>query len=752
MFPKTYTSKRRSLISNCIGRYNYYKHGPLARVELGNDKVQGIDYAYTLQGWIKGVNSETLDSIRDMGRDGDTTAANLNRFFAKDVFGYTLNYFTGDYSAITASNFIAGKNNLSNLSADAPGLYNGNISSMVTAITNPTTGKAWPQLTAYHYDQLNRITQMKAFDSINFTSNAWVGTNYTGKYFNSFTYDPNGNIETATAYNRAGVAIDNQDYRYQTRSGHKVSNRLYAINDSATTTSGNDLLNQLAFDTTTATINTVNNYSYDEIGELKSNKQDSIDEIKWTVYGKIKSVTRTPGCHKYNLKFDYSPDGNRIAKHVYKSDNTWVSSEYYVKDAQGNLMTAYKYTYDDVMQTSSFKLTEQHIYGSSAVGIDRTEIELIAAPPAGSVFTHVLGNKQYSGSNHLGNTLAAFTDRKIQHSDGNGNVAYFTSEIVESNDYSAFGGLLTERTFNKGEFPNSFNGKRDDPEMGDWQDYGKRMYSPWMRRFATVDRLSDDYPWFTPFQFAGNSPIAFTDLEGAEPQWFVDIAKLFGYDVAINQTHYDDVAKEAEYQSNMANRRKAFENVSNDMQKIYDAQKSAFSLIPGMSSIYSIFENKYGEAVSYAVFDILGAGLIDGGNILLKNIGINLPATTKTLKAAFNGEGENVLKGIVKKTENLADHLDAKHILAAAGDILGNAIKIGEKEYDHLSEVKYALKGLGNRIEELNKAIKSGTLTDDVLKEAERIRSGLQKQKDKIQNILNKAEKHAKNLEQGAAK
>lgn len=51
---------------------NYYPHGPLARVEYGNadNKVQGIDYAYTLQGWIKGINSTTLDSLRDMGKDG----------------------------------------------------------------------------------------------------------------------------------------------------------------------------------------------------------------------------------------------------------------------------------------------------------------------------------------------------------------------------------------------------------------------------------------------------------------------------------------------------------------------------------------------------------------------------------------------------------------------------------------------------------------------------------------------------------
>ena len=33
--------------------YLYYAHGPLARVELGEYHVQGLDYYYNLQGWFK---------------------------------------------------------------------------------------------------------------------------------------------------------------------------------------------------------------------------------------------------------------------------------------------------------------------------------------------------------------------------------------------------------------------------------------------------------------------------------------------------------------------------------------------------------------------------------------------------------------------------------------------------------------------------------------------------------------------------
>jgi hypothetical protein len=42
-------------------------HGPLARTEIGQHKVQGVDYAYTLHGLLKNVNSGTLNETREMG-------------------------------------------------------------------------------------------------------------------------------------------------------------------------------------------------------------------------------------------------------------------------------------------------------------------------------------------------------------------------------------------------------------------------------------------------------------------------------------------------------------------------------------------------------------------------------------------------------------------------------------------------------------------------------------------------------------
>ena len=61
--------------------------------------------------------------------------------------------------------------------------------------------------------------------------------------------------------------------------------------------------------------------------------------------------------------------------------------------------------------------------------------------------------------------------------------------------------------------------------------------------------------------------------------------------------------------------------------------------------------------------------------------------------------------------------------------------------YQHMTEVTNALNGLRNQLVKLNKLINSGDLGEDVLKAAESLRSQVQKQKDQIQNVLNKAKK-----------
>ena len=68
-----------------------------------------------------------------------------------------------------------------------------------------------------------------------------------------------------------------------------------------------------------------------------------------------------------------------------------------------------------------------------------------------------------------------------------------------------------------------FGGVEKDDEIagaGNSLSFLFRNYDPRLGRFKSVDPLAPQYPFYNPYHFAGNSPIAFIDLEGLEPSYF----------------------------------------------------------------------------------------------------------------------------------------------------------------------------------------------------------------------------------------
>lgn len=66
-----------------------------------------------------------------------------------------------------------------------------------------------------------------------------------------------------------------------------------------------------------------------------------------------------------------------------------------------------------------------------------------------------------------------------------------------------------------------FNGQEKDNEIkgtGNSLSFLYRIYDSRLGKFLSVDPLTKTYPWYTPYQFAGNRPIDCIDVEGAEPQ------------------------------------------------------------------------------------------------------------------------------------------------------------------------------------------------------------------------------------------
>lgn len=516
-------------------KYFYYAHGPLARAEYGKNQVQGVDYAYTLQGWIKGVNSNSLESSRDMGQDGLNDTSNLNQYFGEDAFGYTLGYYAGDYKAISGLKWSSVTNRFeaqtagAQFEAERDDLFNGNISHMVTSIVQTDTtgaGTADVQITkplanAYNYDQLNRLKKSLSFNNIDIPNNLWEssGQAVSNMYENTFTYDANGNILTQNRFDEAGVKFENMDYRYKKDgSGNMIQNRLYHVNDSASSgLETDDIDDQGAFVSTEATINAVNNYRYDEIGNLVADSTEQIDTIKWTVYGKIKEIKRASGSSKKNLIFDYDASGNRISKQVLTSANVWENTTYYTRDAQGNVMSTYKQEVID--STMSFKLNEQHLYGSSRIGMVNPEREMIGADTLNEFAFDTLNKRQYELSNHLGNVLTTISDRKVALDTNADNYTdYLQADIVSNNDYSAFGSPMPGRKFNGSAYRYGFNGKEKDDEInnidGAYDDFGARMYDSRLGRFFSTDAKFTETPYLSPYNALENCPILNIDPDG----------------------------------------------------------------------------------------------------------------------------------------------------------------------------------------------------------------------------------------------
>uniref|UniRef100_UPI0025B8D958 DUF6443 domain-containing protein n=1 Tax=Flavobacterium sp. UBA7682 TaxID=1946560 RepID=UPI0025B8D958 len=378
--------------------YEYYEHGPLARVVTGDKKVQGTDFAYTLQGWLKTVNSENLStSNKDMGGDGNHVS--------KDAFGFSLSYFENDYSArhqgTNDAHFVSVNSGI----GTSP-LYNGNINKMITSVRGVNEEILPTQINLYTYDQLNRIFEMNTYSGTQHEASFASQTSYKSDY----SYDKNGNLQTL---NRTApkllepdnpatevmASMDNFSYHYK-----PFTNKLRHVYDNPllSTDFEEDIDNQED-----------DNYKYDEIGQLIKDESEHISNIEWRVDGKVKSINKHDG--REFINFFYDGLGNRVAKQVTAERRRPVTT-HYARDAQGNVMGVYKLALNNVSAGSmengqtDYRLQEHHIYGSSRLGLQDYETYEI---PTSNHYQRLVGDKRFELSNHLGNVLSVINDKKI---------------------------------------------------------------------------------------------------------------------------------------------------------------------------------------------------------------------------------------------------------------------------------------------------------------------------------------------------
>ncbi len=563
-----YTSKDNVIWERDV-RYFYYLHGLTARTELGDEKVQAMDYAHTLNGWMKLVNGNFIDDQKELGLDGNinpsfqyqTSQNNLHSNIARDAYGYSLDYFTNDYLTITAAtaNQLTGNINTSVAFNSTSGLFNGNIRAMTTALSDNTA--PWKVLSKwFQYDQLNRIKTVTNFTQTA-NGNNLSALSATGDYSEFFRYDANGNILKVqrSGYTAPSVtpAMDNMTYNYNT--GTNKLNYVVDAGDNANPNLYQDIKNQ-----------SINNYDYDQLGNLIKDNAEQVANISWSSYGKIKKITRTNTSTRPDIEYYYDAHGNRVIKVTKPRNGSGVMTQenwiytYYVRDAAGNVMAVYDRNFDFINSgnySDVVTLKEQHLYGADRLAINnRSEVLYsqsyafafynpdgtlvgVSPPPPLPVpylpvlFARNIGDKFFELNNHLGNVLTVISDKKIPVDVGaNGTTDYYKAEVMRAVDYFVFGAPMPGRQYNNSNYRYSFNGKENDFESFDpgdgMQDYGMRIYNPSLGRFFSVDPITKDYPELTPYQFASNRPIDGIDQDGLE---FLKVILEAGGKVAIKK-------------------------------------------------------------------------------------------------------------------------------------------------------------------------------------------------------------------------
>lgn len=492
--------------------YEYYAHGPIKRTILGEDKIQGTDYAYTIHGWLKSINHP--NTAYDPGNDG---AGTTNTTVGKDVFGLTLNYYSNDYTGY-------GNKYSTDTKAPAHNLYDGNISSMSYRLTKSGAANNdyfMMDLNAddYRYDKLGRLREDIFYNRDN-------NTTYNTKSYDSYyKYDPNGNIRSlmrnSLYFNTNTNAvdqkqIDNLTYHYGAVPG-AITNTLNHVTDAvAGATNGvNDLVTQ-----------PLNTYEYDESGNLKRDNELSVDYI-WNSSGKIYEIKRTTGANQFTIRFDYDAQGHKIRKQTLNGSGIVQNTTYYVYDGGGTLMSVYTKTGENgaVYQKEApinapgrigmWKFgNAERMHGNTALG----SIQL---------YSRQINKKLYEITDQTGNVRVVLSDNKSVISGA------VVPKVIMSSNYYPYGMAQAGRVISEGEdYRYGYNGMEEEdrgqevsteiastgdkakPGEGNLLNTEYRLYDPRLAQWLTRDPIFQ--PWESPYVSMGGNPIQKGDPLGLE--------------------------------------------------------------------------------------------------------------------------------------------------------------------------------------------------------------------------------------------
>ncbi|MES2389558.1 MAG: RHS repeat-associated core domain-containing protein [Bacteroidota bacterium] len=409
-------------------RYSYALHGPLHRTELGTDNVQAMDYAYTVNGWLKGINGYHGKGFDDLAANEPGAVTDM-----RDAFSLRLDYFSGDYEADnslaedTTSGY--GKVNITKP------LYNGNIRRMTDLRFggSGSGGRVMSQL--FSYDKLNRITASKVKSAYaGYKTGAGVIYDESLTGFNTrYIYDANGNLQKLFRKDAFGDTLDDLYY-----SCFPKTNRLGRLQDHADPSAHAE------------DPEGINRYVYNASGQLL---QDSNANrlYSWNMEGRAYAVRNLAG-DTLRVSFNHDASGNRVVDRIQGSQGGDSLIIFNIRDMQGHVLSTYSY---NKAAAARLEQTQIPLYGTDRIGIwhpaGRVSDESGVFPPVGSLpdislSYRLIGERDYELKDHLGNVRAVVGDERVSvtipaDSVNPGSEAFNIIEpvIKSSYDYYPFG-------------------------------------------------------------------------------------------------------------------------------------------------------------------------------------------------------------------------------------------------------------------------------------------------------------------------
>ncbi|MHC0446329.1 DUF6443 domain-containing protein [Flavobacterium sp. 3-218] len=501
-----------------------------------------VSYGVTPLTNAKGL--ATCSKVRVLGTNSWITSASYYDSKGRAIYNYSKNNYLAVTGTVKTKLDFAGK-------------------ALETASTHKKGSNAEIIITdVFEYDHTGRLLAQK--QSINGQAQEVIAQN---------AYDNLGQLKTKAVGGKITQSrLQNMDYSYNIRGWLKGINNVNAPGSSLfafqinynTPTSGTALYNGNISQTFWKTANADSSlkgytYAYDHLNRLTQAADNSAlnpgrynENLSYDKNGNIMSILRlgntNPAATAFgtmdNLAYTYDA-GNRLTKVEDASGNTEGfnngsnTATEYTYDNNGNMktdankgITAVAYNHLNLPVTVNMAGgTINYVYDASGVKQRKIVSTGSTTDYAGSFIYENNTLKQfgqpegyvanssgnysyiYQYKDHLGNIRLSFQDK-----DNNG--AVNISEIVQENNYYAFG--LLHKGYNGGingvDNKYKYNGKELQDELGlNFYDYGARNYDPALGRWTNIDPLAEKMRRYSPYVYCFNNPLIFIDPDGRDP-------------------------------------------------------------------------------------------------------------------------------------------------------------------------------------------------------------------------------------------